>query len=176
MPITFNKIASVTVGSGGASSIDFTSIPSTYTDLLVKLSIRNTSTQSTNQIYVQPNSATTNLSSRILVGTGSVALSASYTSSSSIWGYCSGNGSTSNTFGNSEFYFPNYASANNKSINVDSVNETNATDARQSLLAGLWSSTTAISSLKFLTQDNSTGDAKDFVQYCTATLYGINKS
>jgi hypothetical protein len=176
MANTFKKIAAVTVGSGGAASIDFTSIPSTYTDLVVKLSIRNTSTQSTNQIYVQPNSATTNLSSRIIVGTGSVALSAGYTSSSSIWGYCSGNGSTSNTFGNSEFYFSNYASANYKSISVDSVNETNATDARQSLLAGLWSSTTAISSLKFLTQDNSTGDAKDFVQYCTATLYGIKNS
>ena len=176
MPDTFIKIASVTVGSGGASSIDFTSIPSTYTDLCVKLSIRNTSTESTNQIYVQPNSATTNLSSRILVGTGSATASASYTSDSSIWGYCCGNGSTSNTFGNSEFYFPNYAGSTNKSISVDSVNETNATDARQSLLAGLWSSTTAISSLKFLTIENSTGNSKNFVQYSTATLYGIKNS
>ena len=40
MATTFTKIASVTVGSGGASSIDFTSIPSTYTDLCVKLSTR----------------------------------------------------------------------------------------------------------------------------------------
>lgn len=176
MPITFNKIASVTVGSGGASSIDFTSIPSTYTDLVVKLSIRNTSTESTNQIYVQPNSATTNLSSKLLFGNASIASSASYTSASSLWGYCSGNGSTSNTFGNSEFYFPNYAGSNNKSVIIDSVNETNATSASQSLLAGLWSSSTAISSLKFLTQENSTGDAKNFVQYCTATLYGISNS
>jgi hypothetical protein len=176
MATTFTKIASVTVGSGGAASIDFTAIPSTYTDLCVKLSIRNTSTESTNQIYVQPNSATTSLSGRLLFGNGSVAGSASYTSASSIWGYCSGNGSTSNTFSNSEFYFPNYAGSNNKSVSVDSVNETNATSASQSMLAGLWSSSTAISSLKFLTQENSTGDAKNFVQYCTATLYGIKNS
>jgi hypothetical protein len=29
---TFEKIATVDVGSGGAASIDFSSIPSTYTD------------------------------------------------------------------------------------------------------------------------------------------------
>ena len=38
---TFTKIASATVGSGGASSIEFTSIPSTYTDLVIKLSMRS---------------------------------------------------------------------------------------------------------------------------------------
>ena len=39
---TYTLISSVTVGAGGASSIDFTSIPSTYTDLLVKISARST--------------------------------------------------------------------------------------------------------------------------------------
>jgi hypothetical protein len=42
MANTFTLIASSTVGSGGAASIDFTSISSTYTDLVVKLSLRNT--------------------------------------------------------------------------------------------------------------------------------------
>ena len=40
MAVTFTQIASVTVGSGGAASIDFTSIPSTYTDLCIKTSIK----------------------------------------------------------------------------------------------------------------------------------------
>ena len=168
-------ISTVTVGSGGVSAIDFTGIPQIYTDLVVRLSIRNTSTLSTNQIYVQPNSATTNLSSRLLFGTGSAAGASTYSSASSFWGYCSGNGSTSNTFGNAEFYFPNYADSNYKSVNVDCVNETNAAEARQSLLAGLWSNTNPITSLKFLTQENSTGDPKTFVQHSTATLYGIRK-
>jgi hypothetical protein len=143
--------------------------------LVVKASVRNTSTESNNQIYVQPNAATTNLSSRVIVGTGSAALSAAYTSDSSLWGYCTGNGSTSNTFSNSEFYFPNYAGSTNKSVSIDSVNETNATDARQIMNAGLWSSTTAISSLKFLTIENSTGNPKDFVQGSTFYLYGVAK-
>ena len=40
MANTFVLLASTTVGSGGASSIDFTSIPATYTDLVVKVSGR----------------------------------------------------------------------------------------------------------------------------------------
>ena len=41
MANTYELIASSTVGAGGASSIDFNSIPNTYTDLLVKLSGRS---------------------------------------------------------------------------------------------------------------------------------------
>jgi hypothetical protein len=176
MPANYVLLEKITVGAAGASSVTFSGIPQTgYTDLVVKASVRNTSTESNNQIYVQPNAATTNLSSRVIVGTGSAALSAAYTSDSSLWGYCTGNGSTSNTFSNSEFYFPNYASANYKSVSIDSVNETNATDARQIMNASLWSSTTAISSLKFLTIENSTGNPKDFVQGSTFYLYGVAK-
>ena len=40
MAVTHNLISTITVGSGGAASIDFTSIPQTYTDLLVKISLR----------------------------------------------------------------------------------------------------------------------------------------
>jgi hypothetical protein len=35
MAITYTLISSVTVGAGGAASMSFTSIPSTYTDLVV---------------------------------------------------------------------------------------------------------------------------------------------
>ena len=41
MANTYTLIASNTVGSGGAASISFSSIPSTYTDLLVKISTRD---------------------------------------------------------------------------------------------------------------------------------------
>ena len=35
---TYTLIASNTVGSGGTASIEFNSIPQTYTDLLIKIS------------------------------------------------------------------------------------------------------------------------------------------
>jgi len=40
MPLTYQKIATVTVGAGGASNITFSSIPQTYTDIKVVVSAR----------------------------------------------------------------------------------------------------------------------------------------
>lgn len=176
MPTTYIKIATVTVGSGGASSISFTNIPQTYTDLNVVMSSRcDESSLVFGQLYVAPNNATTNLSSRILYGYGSGTGTASYTNFDSIWTYSGADGATSNTFGNASFYFPNYTSSNNKSISIDGVNENNATDARQTLTAGLWSSSSAITSLYFYVLGNA-GASRNFKQYTTATLYGINNS
>jgi hypothetical protein len=44
MAKAFELVQTVTVGSGGSSSIDFKSIPGTYTDLLVAYSLRCTLT------------------------------------------------------------------------------------------------------------------------------------
>jgi hypothetical protein len=41
MATTYEAIETVEVGSGGAADIEFTSIPGTYTDLVVKVSARN---------------------------------------------------------------------------------------------------------------------------------------
>ena len=49
MANTFKKIQTVTVGSGGAASIDFTSIPQTYTDLKIVLSARTNRANATDE-------------------------------------------------------------------------------------------------------------------------------
>jgi hypothetical protein len=46
MATTYEIIASVTVGSGGAADIEFTSIPATYTDLVVNYALEWTVQQS----------------------------------------------------------------------------------------------------------------------------------
>jgi hypothetical protein len=173
MPVTYNKIASVTVGAGGASSIEFTSIPSTtYTDLVIKASTDNDAASVAGGIYVEFNGSTSNLSSRYLFGTGSAAGSA--TDNTVIFGYTSGT-VTASTFGSLEIYIPNYSGSSNKSVSMDSVFENNATEGRQALTAGLWSNTAAITSIKLRTVNNSTSAAANFVQHSTATLYGIKK-
>ena len=56
MPVTYKPIATVTVGAGGAASIDFTSIPGTYTDLLVLISARSTrSTDYRDELFIRFN-------------------------------------------------------------------------------------------------------------------------
>ena len=171
MPDTFIKIASVTVGSGGASSIDFTSIPSTYTDLCLKVSARGDLAQVYDSIYFQLNGLTTSIYTRLTIsGTGSSTGSGTSTSTSMFFGAANGKNATANTFGNAEVYFPNYAGSTNKSSSADIVQETNATTAYMYLGAGLTATTSAISSIKLFLESNL------FLQYSTATLYGIKNS
>jgi hypothetical protein len=170
VPDTFIKIASVTVGSGGASSIDFTSIPSTYTDLLVKVSGRKTSTGGSN-LQMQFNGSTSGYSQRVLLGNGSTA--ASYSDTSEIgFMYVTTSSDTSNTFSSTDIYIPNYAGSNNKSVSIDNVQENNGTTANAALTAALWSNSAAINRV-YLQIANGAGT---FAQYSTATLYGIKNS
>jgi hypothetical protein len=170
MAYTYSKLASTTVGVGGASAITFSNIPQNYTDLVLKISGRTAAAQGVAQIAF--NGTTTNLNSRILYGIGSSAGSASYASVIRA-GYIVGTDYTASTFSNNEIYIPNYTSSNSKSLSIDSVTENNATEAYSSLNAGLWSNVTAITSLTLTVLNNGTGAASTFSQYTTATLYGI---
>lgn len=170
MPNTFTKIASVSVGAGGASSMDFTSIPATYTDLCVKLSGRSArAAQQADNLFITFNSTTSGYTIKALMGNGTSA-----SSSSNATRYASfavdAAGSTASTFSNHEIYIPNYAGSTNKSYSADSVSENNATGAQSDLIAGLWSNTAAITSISLLPEVST------WVQYTTATLYGIKNS
>ena len=172
MATTFTKIASVTVGAGGAASMSFTSIPSTYTDLQMVFSLRSAGNYAPDSgtVYVQINGDTANQSVRWLYGNGTTA--GSTTSPAAIFATVGGGtGATANTFSNGSFYIPNYAGSTNKSISVDSVMENNGTTGEADLVAKLWSNTAAITSLTFVTNSGV-----NFAQYSTAVLYGINKS
>ena len=166
---TFVQIGStVTVGSGGAATISFTSIPATYTDLLLKLSVRSNSA-SYKEVWINPNSSTANGTARILQGDGSTATS--YTATRyQAFGATNPTGSTASTFSSIDVYIPNYAGSNYKSLSGDGVGENNATAAYAELSASLWSDTSAITSL-----DIVLASAVSFVQYSTASLYGILK-
>lgn len=171
MATTFTLIASSTVGSGGAASIDFTSIPSTYTDLVVKTSMRTTGTGAP-WFLLRFNNSSSSYSQIYLYGTGAAA--ASTTSGTS--GYmtlAAGINSTSqtaSTFTNAEIYIPNYAGSNNKSVSADTGQENNATTAYATLAAGLWSNSSAI------TQVTLYPETGNFAQYSTAYLYGVKNA
>jgi hypothetical protein len=171
MANTYTLISSSTVGSGGASSIDFTSIPSTYTDLLFNLSTRQSpaSTQDTTWIN-SINGVTNAFTDRILRGDGSGASSLVPSETPLYIGQSPCASATANTFANHLIYIPNYLSSNNKSINIDSVQETNASTAYMGFTAGIWANTSAITSISF------TPNSGTFVQYSIAYLYGISNA
>ena len=170
MATTYTLISSVTVGSGGAANITFSSIPSTYTDLLIKVSARNTASAAID-VLVSFNGTTTTYSDRILYGSGSATGSVTDTGAAGVYGVLNTiSTDTASTFSNCEFYIPNYAGSNNKSVSLDSVNENNAAGAYSYLAAGLWASSSAITSIKIAPSSNN------LAQYSTAYLYGISNA
>jgi hypothetical protein len=170
MANTYTLITSNTVGSGGVASVTFSSIPATYTDLLVKASWRDAQAQIYGGLFYYFNGLTTNRTNKYLEGNGASAVSGSAGSNTKMYvGSGDGASATANTFANGEIYIPNYAGSNNKSSSADGVGENNGTTAYANLNANLWSSTAAITDITFV------GDTT-LLQYSTFYLYGIKNS
>jgi hypothetical protein len=171
MATTYTLIQAVTVGSGGSASIEFTSIPATYTDLLVKLSGRSSRSAAVMEEFLLTfNNNGSSYSEKQLRGDGSSVISQTFSGASIQQLGQPGAAATATIFGNWEFYIPNYAGNNYKSISLDGVTENNSTQAYTNFEAGLWSNTDAITSIKL------SAGAYLAVEHSTAYLYGISKA
>ena len=175
MANTYTLIASSSVGSGGAATFDFTSIPSTYTDLLLKCSTRQDGTANGYRLHLRfNNSSASEYSSKELYYDNATVGNGSGSSESYIRAAFVQNGAfTANTFNNVEIYIPNYLSSNYKSTSSDGVDETNAQANYISINAGLWSNTAAINRI---TLSEYSGSGTIFAQHSSAYLYGIKNS
>ena len=173
MPVTFELIQSATVGAGGSSSINFTAIDSTYTDLYLFLSLRYSGSD-TSSVNVKLNNTTSNYSGRAFRGNGGTTDTVYFTiSTANIGGNStgsSGSSQTANTWATARLYIGNYTAATAKDIATDFAQESNNASAFLGAYGTLWNDTTAISSI-YIAPDTST----TWVQYSSAYLYGIKK-
>jgi hypothetical protein len=169
MANTFTLIEAKTLTTTTAS-IEFTSIPSTYTDLKIVASTRQSSTSTLVTMYFNTDTTNANYTVRRLFGSGSAASSSSYSAPYVLYSDISTY--TASTFSNDEIYIPNYTGSNKKSFSVDSVNENNATAAESALTAGLWSGTSGADAINKITLTSN----DLFVQYSSFYLYGIKNS
>jgi hypothetical protein len=167
MATTYNLISSVTVGSGGASYVEFTSIPQTYTDLNIILSGRNTS--SGDWFSMNFNGSTSTFTGRQIFADGAGIYSYSKTNADE-HGVIPNSSTTASVFGNVNLYIPNYTSSNSKSFSVDSATENMAGTAYRVLGAGLWSTSSAITSIRLIISANN------FAEFSSAELYGISNA
>jgi len=166
---TFTKIETITVGSGGVASITFSSIPTTYTDLVVLVSCRSSQVGAfADYGKITFNSSSSTFSYRDFYGNGTTA-SSTNGAVNTIFVY-QGNAATASTFGNASIYIPNYTGSNNKSFSIDSVVENNGTTAYQTITAGLWSTTTAINSVGLAPASGT------WLEHSTFTRYGISNA
>lgn len=150
------------------SSVTFSGIPQNYTDLKIVINSRSSRLDTFEVLAARFNAASddTNHTSRYLLGSGSAASSGTNT-------YCRlglipANSATSSTFGNLDFYLPNYSGSTNKSYVTKSVMENNATLSYIDVVSGLWSNTEAITGIELRLVLGS-----NFIAGSTFYLYGI---
>jgi hypothetical protein len=163
MPATYEPIATTTLGSA-ASTITFSSIPSTYTDLRIVLV---TVTSTTNYPRLRYNSDSgANYSDTYLYGNGSSATSGRNTGNTKI--VVPQGGSTSTTVPTFFTYdIFSYAGSTNKTCLITCQTDQNGSGNVERNV-GLWRSTSAITTIE-LGLDN----AGNYNSGTTATLYGI---
>jgi len=168
---TYVPIATQTLGSA-AASVTFSSIPSTYTDLVLVASIINSGTAANAVLYrvgTGSLNTATNYSTTFLEGSGTAA--ASERTSSQTYAYVTGNGIATNTTtpNLAIINFQNYANATtNKTFlsrfSAPSGSEVNAT-------VSLWRQTTAIDTIQiYLSGSVNLGTGSTF------SLYGIQNA
>jgi hypothetical protein len=154
-----------------AASIEFTSIPQDATDLVVLGSVRSTRTgQLLDNFNITFNGSSSGYSERLLYGANGSTGSLSNSGTKFIFlAYATTADSTSNTFSNFQIYIPNYAGSTNKSVSSESVTENNATNGgTMGITAGLWSNTSAISSITI-------GSDFNLVAGTVISLYKVTK-
>jgi len=171
MPSTYNLISS-NVLSSSAASVTFSAIPSTYTDLVVRASVRTDDTPEMISFLLKFNGAVaSNASVTRLEGSGSTATSnRSSASTAASLRDTNAAASTANSFTSFELYVPNYTVAAAKPSSVIVSAEQNATAATTTAHAVLFNSTSAITSISF----NRGSD--NWVSGSSFYLYGISNS
>jgi hypothetical protein len=174
MANTYTFISSITVGSGGAASATFSSIPQTYSDLHIVFSPHTDRAGYINSdMALSINGSTSLVTQRAVYSSGTGANSSTGVQALFQGGYNGIATGQSFVFGPTTIYIPNYTSSVYKSLGVDFTAEGNTSDrdqARNGISTLLWSSNSAITSISIAPTSGN------FVQYSTFYLYGIKNS
>jgi hypothetical protein len=176
MANTYIPIAS-NVLSSSAASVTFSAIPSTYTDLVVRTTVRTDTAGTFQDMEMIWNGIeTTDYYSQTWVnGDGTATSNLKVRSNESKWQYANipGTSVTSNTFTTQEIYIPNYTGTAIKPASVFTVTENNTTSSgfwqtRANALLGNF--TSAITSITFKLPSGN------YVSGSSFYLYGIKNT
>lgn len=173
MPSTYTLISSNTLSSD-AATVNFTSIPNTYTDLVLKITARGDAAGLSTLLMVGLNSTSVNISCTYLYSSYSTYVVQSGRDSAATsagFGYFNGSTTTSNTFGPIEIYIPNYAGSTTKPINSIAMYENNSASAYGWAQASFANTTSPITSINLSRLIGS-----NFLAGSSFYLYGISKS
>jgi hypothetical protein len=150
------------------SSITFSSIPQTFTDLVLVSSLRG------NEFCrISLNGSDANTTMKTLWGLTGAVWTGNY---SQLWQPVGRGSSTANTFSNNQVYITNYRLSTGKAVSIDAVDENNSGasyGSYQLVASGLWNNTAAVSSITLTSLDANLNPSGNFATGSTATLYGV---
>ncbi len=172
IPNDYESIATVTVGSGGASTISFTSIPSTYQHLQIRGIARTTASQDRESLKLTFNSDTgSNYARHSLWGSGSAASAFGEASTAFILltDFAAAT-ATASIFGSAVTDVLDYKNTNKYTTvrSLGGVDLNAAVTVFDGLNSGLWMNTAAVSSITLTPFSGS-----NFVKYSSFALSGI---
>ena len=173
MPSTYQLISS-NVLTSSAASVTFSSIPATFTDLVVRLSVRSSRSANNDGILYTLNSDTSAIYSETVLENYGGSASSSRSSAQTGFSLNAINASTStaNTFTSIELYLPNYLSTTSKPISYFGTKENNSsTNNAIDAIADLYRNTTAITSVTF-----APVTGPNWLSGSSFYLYGIKNS
>jgi hypothetical protein len=166
---SFESIATVTVGSGGTTEINFTSIPSTYTHLQLRF-MWNTTLANWLSIEFNSDTTTSNYRYHELRGTGSTTYTE--TGNSRVFALQDVDAATS-TFGVGVTDILDYANTNKYKTTRNLVGYDKNGSGNIDFVSTLWMSTSAISSIRIFRNNTSAGN---IAQYSHFALYGCKSA
>ena len=173
LPGDFESIATVTVGSGGAATVEFTSIPATYAHLQVRIMARTTQTGDSDFIVARFNSDSgSNYNEHALYGTGSSVGAMYNTGTGCFWQRIATDQQSANTFGVMVVDILDYANTNKYTTTRHLGAFDNNGSGQIYLESNLWRDTAAITSITML----SSVGGKVFKEYSSFALYGIKSA
>lgn len=168
---SYESIATVTVGAGGSSAITFSSIPSTYQHLQIRILFRSTRAQTGDYTSMQFNSDTgSNYAYHGLGADGANAIGFGYATQTLMdVERASAASATSGVFGVAVVDVLDYANTNKYKTMRSLGGFDNNGSGEIYLTSGLWQNTNAVSTITLKAQ----GGTSNFAQYSSFALYGI---
>ena len=164
---TWVALDTVTVANGSTNTIQFSSIPNTYKNLVVVANLRSSDSRTGYQsVSYTFNGTTTGYGATILYGNGTNALSYNQNNAGVFEGLCFMNGGNPNRFYTNTLNIMDYANPSKfKSVLID-MSDSNLGAYKS---AGTWRNNSVISSIQITEASNL-----PWAQGSSATLYGLS--
>jgi hypothetical protein len=166
----YDSLATVTVGSGGAASVEFAGIPNTYKHLQIRGIGRDTQASGAHSLRLQLNSDTgSNYTYHAVIGDGSTASAGALTAQPTQYpGFLIGTSGATGVFSASIIDILDYANTSKNKVTRTLSGVDNNGSGNIGLFSGMWLNVAAITSITLLPAAST-----NFAQHSQFSLYGV---